>query len=563
MGSVQHRVLRHCLTRLFTLLTVTGAVILIVICFSIHDGNRTASSGQKIVKWDKAGADGSDQTETIPISLDENGTASIRSTLPTVHDGQSLMIKVNFSALQVKIGGETVYSRGAESVGSIRTMVGNYIAFVPLRDHYSGRAIQIDVKTRDKRFSSAIKHTDIVNLSEFVIAQTHRHLLNLIIAFLYCQLGILMFGLWLAFVCGRITLEGYSKEVYAYAAAFLLSIGVWTISDVHILGMLLHNLTASGLINYLAFSLLPVTCMGMIKFLYMKSSCVISVLLGIAQLNFIVQCIIFILGLADFPQMLPITQAICVLSVIAFIVLTVIDMIRDPAAEKKINLLTVLLAGIAVIVSIYLYILDKSLFSWMTFAIIIIVINIVLKLLSVAFRMMRNVIKVQELRLHAYTDDLTRLYNRAAYAEDVMKIQKSKKRQMLILGQLDVNGLKAANDSLGHAAGDEMLKAVADCMKKNFDVFAKCYRMGGDEFSVFAFTDKSTYEAAERKFQEELTNWQGEYIHGLSVSMGKAIQFEHADASIADLEKIADAQMYQAKHKYYSRGNLNRRRTGR
>jgi diguanylate cyclase (GGDEF)-like protein len=285
-----------------------------------------------------------------------------------------------------------------------------------------------------------------------------------------------------------------------------------------------------------------------------------SVLLGIAQLNFIIQCILFIFGIADLTQMLPVTQVICVLSVIAYIMFTVIDMIRDPVAEKKINLLTALLAGIAVVVSICLYLLDKSLFSWLTFAIIIIVINIVLKLLSVAFQMMRNGIKVQELRVYAYTDNLTKLYNRTAYAEDINQIQKAKERQMLIIGQLDVNGLKATNDSLGHAAGDEMLKAVAECIKENFGAFVKCYRMGGDEFSVIAYTDKSTYEAAERKLQEELMNWQGEYIHGLSVSIGKAIQFEHIDASIAELEKIADIQMYQAKHVYYSTGNLDRRR---
>jgi diguanylate cyclase (GGDEF)-like protein len=559
MGNLQRSIQKNYITWLLTILTVIGAVVLLATCFAIK-GNGTVSSEQEILQWDKVNPDGSDQNETVPILLDDNGKANIRSTLPSVHNGLFLMIKVNFSTLQVIIDGETVYSIGATSVGSIRTMVGNYIAFIPLKDNYSGKSIQIKVTTRDQRFSSSIKHTDIVNLSEFVVAQTQGHLLNLIIAFLYCLLSILMLGLWLAFVFGRIKLEGYSKEVYAYASVFLLSIGIWTISDVHICGMILQNLTASGLINYLAFNILPVGCIGMTKFLYTKSGGIMSVLLGIAQLNFIIQCILFIFGIADLTQMLPVTQVICVLSVIAYIMFTVIDMIRDPVAEKKINLLTALLAGIAVVVSICLYLLDKSLFSWLTFAIIIIVINIVLKLLSVAFQMMRNGIKVQELRVYAYTDNLTKLYNRTAYAEDINQIQKAKERQMLIIGQLDVNGLKATNDSLGHAAGDEMLKAVAECIKENFGAFVKCYRMGGDEFSVIAYTDKSTYEAAERKLQEELMNWQGEYIHGLSVSIGKAIQFEHIDASIAELEKIADIQMYQAKHVYYSTGNLDRRR---
>jgi diguanylate cyclase (GGDEF)-like protein len=546
--------------RVLTILTVIGAAALIVICFAIK-GNGDTSSAQEIVQWERINADGSGQTENIPILLDDNDQTSIRGTLPTVHDDQSLMIKVNFSTMEVKIDGETVYSVGTTSIGNIQTMIGNYIAFVPLKDSYSGKTIQLNVRTRDSRFTSAIKHTDIVNLSEFVVAQAQRYSLNLAIAVLYCLLSILMFGLWLAFVFGRIKLEGYSKEVYAYAAAFLLSIGIWTISDVHIAGMLFQNLTASGLINYLAFNLLPIGCMGLTKFLYAKNSRVMNFLVGIAQLSFIIQCILFIFGIVDFPQMLPVTQTIFVMAVIAFIVFMVDDVIHDPVTEKKINLISAVLAGIAVIISVYLYLIDKSLFSWLTFAIVIIVINVVQKLLSVAFQMMRNGIKVQELRIYAYTDYLTKLFNRMAYAEDVEKIEKRNDRQMLILGQFDVNGLKITNDSLGHCAGDELLKAVAKCIKNSFGTFAKCYRMGGDEFAVLAFTDKSTYEAAERKFKEQLANWHGTYIHGLSVSMGNAVQSEHPEASITDLEKLADTQMYQAKHVYYSTRNLNRRKS--
>lgn len=63
----------------------------------------------------------------------------------------------------------------------------------------------------------------------------------------------------------------------------------------------------------------------------------------------------------------------------------------------------------------------------------------------------------------------------------------------------------------------------------------------------------------QKKSPGELTNWQGEYIHGFSASMGKAIQFEHIDAGIAELEKTADTQMYLAKHVHYPAGNLDRR----
>ena len=189
-----------------------------------------------------------------------------------------------------------------------------------------------------------------------------------------------------------------------------------------------------------------------------------------------------------------------------------------------------------------------------------IVINIVLKLLSVAYQKMRSGIKLDEMRIHAYTDDLTSLYNRRAYADEVEKIQKMEDRSSFILGQLDVNGLKATNDAHGHAAGDELLKAVAECIRSCFGPLGKCYRMGGDEFSILAFADKPAYEAAEREFAKQLSHWHGEYTHTSSASMGKALQAEHPDAGITELEKIADAQMYQAKQAFYTGANTERRK---
>ncbi len=46
---------------------------------------------------------------------------------------------------------------------------------------------------------------------------------------------------------------------------------------------------------------------------------------------------------------------------------------------------------------------------------------------------------------------------------------------------LDLNGLKQANDSLGHSAGDELICAASNCMKFAFTSYGKIYRIGGDE----------------------------------------------------------------------------------
>ena len=81
-------------------------------------------------------------------------------------------------------------------------------------------------------------------------------------------------------------------------------------------------------------------------------------------------------------------------------------------------------------------------------------------------------------------DALTLLYNRHKYNEDLANIAKSNFKRMSV-AYIDVNGLHEVNNLLGHDAGDNMLCAVADALKKYFPD-ERCYRIGGDEFVVIS-----------------------------------------------------------------------------
>ena len=59
---------------------------------------------------------------------------------------------------------------------------------------------------------------------------------------------------------------------------------------------------------------------------------------------------------------------------------------------------------------------------------------------------------------------------------------------------LDVNGLKTINDTQGHAAGDELIKAAASCMKKCIGSYGRVYRTGGDEFIALINTSDKQHK---------------------------------------------------------------------
>ena len=156
-------------------------------------------------------------------------------------------------------------------------------------------------------------------------------------------------------------------------------------------------------------------------------------------------------------------------------------------------------------------------------------------------------------------DELTGLYNRRAYEEDVLEYNAASLSDEFVYASIDVNGLKVVNDEIGHAAGDELLKGAADCMIKAFGSYGKVYRIGGDEFVSIFFANKSQLESIMDDLESITDKWSGELVSSLSVSVGYVTKEEREGQNIVDIAKIADKKMYQAKAAYYARKGIDRR----
>ena len=96
-------------------------------------------------------------------------------------------------------------------------------------------------------------------------------------------------------------------------------------------------------------------------------------------------------------------------------------------------------------------------------------------------------------------DQLTGAYRRdAGMVELARELARAKRTQRpLVVAFIDVDGLKATNDSLGHAAGDELLRRVVTTLRTHFRPYDLIVRFGGDEF-VCAMPDSSIETAAAR-----------------------------------------------------------------
>ncbi len=162
-----------------------------------------------------------------------------------------------------------------------------------------------------------------------------------------------------------------------------------------------------------------------------------------------------------------------------------------------------------------------------------------------------NLIKI------SMTDDMTRLSNRRSYDEDLSNLRNNDLDPNFVLFSIDINGLKRANDSNGHAAGDELIKGAASCLSKTVGTTGKVYRIGGDEFMII--TTINNPEQLKNLIKEKAKAWKGIYTQNLTLSIGYALRKENPTATIDDLEHLADSAMYQDKNLFYKESGLDRR----
>ena len=170
----------------------------------------------------------------------------------------------------------------------------------------------------------------------------------------------------------------------------------------------------------------------------------------------------------------------------------------------------------------------------------------------------------QVLFLRSVTDDMPGFLNRRAYEAQLEYYRRNPIPDNLVFTMIDINQLKLVNDTLGHAAGDELICGfanIANKLKPLQGQNGKIFRTGGDEFvGMFCLTPEE-YAVGEREFYSHVGQWQGKLVKNMSISAGHACKVDYPDANIDELAKLADERMYKAKAEYYKNNGLDRRNT--
>ena len=167
---------------------------------------------------------------------------------------------------------------------------------------------------------------------------------------------------------------------------------------------------------------------------------------------------------------------------------------------------------------------------------------------------LENAQEYHRLKEMTVTDGLTGIYNRTGFKDFVQReFQRAKRyNKTLSLVMIDVDGFKPINDSLGHQAGDYVLRELATCLQNSIRKSDIAARYGGDEFAILL--PETEMAEAEVLVQRVLRNlkdhafeWQAETIK-VEISLGISTTDElKKGEGEKELIQRADSRLYLAK----------------
>jgi diguanylate cyclase (GGDEF)-like protein/PAS domain S-box-containing protein len=156
-------------------------------------------------------------------------------------------------------------------------------------------------------------------------------------------------------------------------------------------------------------------------------------------------------------------------------------------------------------------------------------------------------------------DVLTKLYNRSFYTDELNRLERKGPYPVTII-MADLNGLKAANDEFGHAAGDALLRRAGEVFNSLVDRPHTAARIGGDEFAVLCPGLDAAGGEMLLESLNDLIDINNQFYPDAPLSLSVGIATSRPGERLEAVVKRADLLMLEAKRAHYSDALHDRRR---
>ena len=476
---------------------------------------------------------------------DENPNVHITRTLPQVPDHAVLLVMCNYKTMTAYVDGVEIFHALPSTFGMVETDMGHYVALIPLSSEYSGKEIEIHITERESGYRSEISYIRLTSAAQYGFQILEENAFPLVFSLIMLICAVASLTTWFVFWSknGMIPAENYHPLLWI--TLFAASIGVWFFTEAYVWAISTGAFAASGTLNYLALSLMPLSLLGILKSICSEKLASLRWIVIIAKVMVITEWILFLTGLVDFSEMLILMFAECVVAAGIFAVFLVWK--RDLfLVGDVVRYGTWVLLGMLVI-TVVAYSRGGNWLHWALGTVLVILASVMVSTFVKINQAIKDISHTLQYKEYALTDIMTGLKSRYAYTifEARQKIGLPSNNLSLIF--FDIDMLKNVNDTLGHIAGDEMIIATSRFIKDAFGDIAECFRMGGDEFLVATTVELDIVQERISLFNRLVSQWSGRYVDRLTVSYGIAAANEHPGLNFEELLKTADDIMYQRK----------------
>ena len=496
--------------------------------------------------WMLSDPDGTRSEITFPYDYpDGNPNIQMIRTLPQVPDHAVLQIMCNYKSMTAYVDGEEIFHALPSTFGMVKTDMGHYVALIPLNSEHSGKEIVIHITERESGYRSEIRYIRLTSASQYGFQILEENAMHLVFALVMLICVIAAIGTWFVFWIRNGIIPEESYHSLLWIGLFAASVGTWFFTEAYVWAISTGAFAASGTLNYLALSLMPVSLLGILKSICTEKLVSLRWFVIIAKVMLITEWILFLTGLVDFSGMLVLMQMECAVAAAIFAVFLAwkreLFLVGDVVRYGMWVLLGML------VITLVAYSRGGNWLYWALGAVFVIVASVMVSAFMKLNLAIKDIAQTEQYKEHALTDIMTGLKSRYAYTIFEAQQKVGYPSKALYLMFLDIDMLKKTNDTLGHVAGDEMIIAVSNCIKDAFGDVAECFRMGGDEFLVATTAEEEVVQERLALLNRLVSKWSGRYVNSLTVSYGIAAASEHPDMDFEELLKTADSMMYHRK----------------
>lgn len=460
-----------------------------------------------------------------------------------------------YSAVKVSVDDKEIYSYGIDRRAKNLPLGCGY-HMVKLPKNYPGKTLSLEIfPSAHYKISYIIQDISLGNNQNIIVSIVRKNMLTFMTALFLIPFGVLLFVLF--FVLFILNIE----QIYGllYLSVFTFTVGLWGLGSLNFIQIFNDHIVQNSYLEYFSFYLIFPSCFFVIADLKQNNRFEKGIRFFKVFFVLFVLTVFFcqIFHIRHYNYFLTFYQ-LSSLPILMFLVVVLgSDFSSQPAHEK---ILCTGSIGISFVVSLQIILYNMTKYfdvviSFTQNALLYLNMLIVVStlLLSYTVRFFNNTANKRELEIlekMAYRDSMTELGNRKLGMLELEKYDRIKQPYCLLL--FDLNNLKIANDSYGHARGDKMIQDFSQILQEVFTETGSIHRIGGDEFLVILpQKNRLTVKEYFHQLEQILDRKNRQCTDGILLEAAYGIA-DSSELESFDYEKVfrkADERMYAQKYR--------------